>query len=76
MATSSPTPAARGTRLKLLVNDGFGVWCAARRLHQGRFPWTTQAEQAGLALTKGQFDALIVGLPWARLEEMQRIAYV
>ena len=20
---------ARGTRLKLLVNDGFGVWCAA-----------------------------------------------
>lgn len=67
---------ARGTRLKLLVNDGFGVWCAARRLHQGRFPWTTQAEQTGLALTKGQFDALIVGLPWARLEEMQRIAYV
>lgn len=27
----------RGTRLKLLVNDGFGVWCATRRLHQGRF---------------------------------------
>ncbi len=23
---------ARGTRVKLLVHDGFGVWCAARRL--------------------------------------------
>ena len=22
----------RGTRMKLLVNDGFGVWCAVRRL--------------------------------------------
>ena len=67
---------ARGTRLKLLVNDGFGVWCAARRLHQGRFLWTMQTEQIGLALTQVQFDALIVGLPWSRLEEMQRIAYV
>lgn len=28
---------ARGTRLKLLVHDGFGLWCAARRLSQGRF---------------------------------------
>ena len=23
---------ARGTRIKLLVHDGFGIWCAARRL--------------------------------------------
>ena len=30
---------ARGTRMKLLVHDGFGVWCAARRLNQGRFVW-------------------------------------
>ncbi len=28
---------ARGTRIKLLVHDGFGVWCAARRLNAGRF---------------------------------------
>ena len=67
---------ARGTRLKLLVNDGFGVWCAARRLHQGRFLLAAQAAGAGVALTQPQFDALIVGLPWARLEEMQRVAYV
>jgi transposase len=67
---------ARGTRLKLLVADGFGVWCAARRLHQGRFLWTTPTTDHGIALTRAQFDALVVGLPWARLEEMQRIAYV
>ena len=24
---------ARASRLKLLVHDGFGVWCATRRLH-------------------------------------------
>ena len=66
---------ARGTRLKLLVNDGFGVWCAGRRLHQGRFLWSVGADR-GVALTRSQFDALVVGLPWARLEEIQRIAYV
>jgi len=26
---------ARGTRMKLVVHDGFGVWCATRRLNQG-----------------------------------------
>jgi hypothetical protein len=25
----------RATRMKLLVHDGFGVWCATRRLNQG-----------------------------------------
>ena len=29
----------RTTRIKLLVHDGFGVWCAARRLNAGRFIW-------------------------------------
>ena len=32
---------ARGTRVKLLVHDGFGVWCAARRLNAGRFVWNS-----------------------------------
>ena len=67
---------ARGSRLKLLVHDGFGVWCAARRLHQGRFVWPTPGAHHGAALTQSQFDALIVGLPWTRLEQMQKIAYV
>ena len=30
---------ARTSRVKLLVHDGFGVWCAARRLNTGHFLW-------------------------------------
>jgi len=60
---------ARGTRIKLLVHDGFGIWCAARRLHAGRFVWTQGAGPAALALSREQFDALVLGLPWQRLGE-------
>ncbi|MEJ7687679.1 MAG: IS66 family insertion sequence element accessory protein TnpB [Variovorax sp.] len=66
---------ARANRIKLLVHDGFGVWCAARRLNVGGFEWP-QAVPAGaapLTLTREQFDALVLGLPWQRLEQMQRI---
>ena len=63
---------ARGTRIKLLVHDGFGVWCAARRLNQGRFAWPVPGV-ALPALSQEQFDALVVGLPWQRLEQMQLI---
>lgn len=69
---------ARGTRLKLLVHDGFGLWCAARRLNQGRFVWPRTGEDRGAsaALTRAQFDALVLGLPWQRLEQMGVIAHV
>ena len=59
---------ARATRIKLLVHDGFGVWCAARRLNAGHFAWPREA-----ASMPTQFDALIVGLPWQRLPEMSVI---
>ena len=67
---------ARATRIKLLVHDGFGVWCAARRLHSGGVVWPRNAasEAAPVTLTKAQFDALILGLPWQRLEQMRVIA--
>ncbi|MBC7940879.1 MAG: IS66 family insertion sequence element accessory protein TnpB [Chitinophagaceae bacterium] len=66
---------ARGTRMKLLVHDGFGIWCAARRLNVGRFAWmaATTDSAASLSLTRQQFDALVVGLPWQRLSEMSLI---
>ena len=54
----------RGDRLKTLVCDGFGVWLAARRLHEGSF--ARAALTGNVALTRVQFDALIVGLPWQR----------
>lgn len=68
---------ARGTRIKLVVHDGFGVWCATRRLNQGRFVWPSGGSSLQQpALTRAQFDALIVGLPWLRLAHMQAITRV
>ena len=66
---------ARATRIKLLVHDGFGVWCAARRLNEGRFVWPREAPADGSAMvvTQQQFDALVLGLPWERLEQMKAI---
>ena len=68
---------ARATRIKLLVHDGFGVWCATRRLNQGRFIWPGDGMQLqSPTLSRAQFDALVVGLPWQRLEHMQAIMRV
>ena len=66
---------ARATRIKLLVHDGFGVWCAARRLNDGRFVWPREAAAGArpMTLTQSQFDALVLGLPWQRLEQMRVI---
>ena len=47
---------ARGTRIKLLVHDGFGVWCAARRLHVGRFQWPS-ADWYDFSTIEAQCDA-------------------
>jgi transposase len=66
----------RGTRVKLIVHDGLGIWCAARRLNQGRFQWPAAGSCTPVALTQQQFDALVLGLPWQRLEQMQRITRV
>jgi transposase len=70
---------ARTSRIRLLVHDGFGVWCAARRLNKGSFDWPRNAavgaaaQAAPMTLTKEQFDALVLGLPWQRLEQMRAI---
>jgi transposase len=64
---------ARATRVKLVVHDGFGVWCATRRLNQGCFLWPASIAGGVPALTREQFDALVVGLPWQRLQRLQAI---
>ena len=66
---------ARSTRIRLLVHDGFGVWCAARRLNKGSFEWprNAAADAGPLALSRDQFAALVLGLPWQRLEQMRVI---
>lgn len=58
----------RANRLKVLVHDGIGVWLAARRLNAGKFVWPSDAA-ATLSLTRPQFDALVLGLPWQRVGE-------
>ena len=66
---------ARSTRIKLLVHDGFGVWCAARRLNKGSFEWprSMATDSAPLTLSVDQFNALVLGLPWQRLDQLKRI---
>jgi len=56
----------RATRMKVLVHDGIGVWLAARRLNSGKFVWPRDTAITA-ALTRAQFDALVLGLPWQRL---------
>jgi transposase len=57
----------RGNRLKVLIHDGIGIWLASRRLNQGRFAWPR--EGITFSLSRGQLDALVLGLPWQRLGE-------
>ena len=58
----------RANRMKVLVHDGIGIWLAARRLHQGKFVWPKDSGNT-LSLTRRQFDALVLGLPWQRIGE-------
>ena len=66
----------RANRMKVLVHDGFGLWLAARRLHQGRFssPKIWQPEQ--IELCHEQLHALVIGLPWYQVGAHQVIATV
>ena len=56
----------RGTRLKLLIWDGTGVWLCHRRLHEGHFIWPT-ATSTVMTLTSQQWQWLITGVDWQRL---------
>lgn len=58
----------RANRMKVLVHDGIGVWLAARRLHSGKFVWPKDTA-ATASLSRAQFDALVLGLPWQRIGE-------
>lgn len=56
----------RATRLKILVHDGIGLWLAVRRLNQGHFAWPRDGAPP-VSLTRTQFNALVLGLPWQHL---------
>lgn len=63
----------RGNRMKVLVHDGFGLWLAARRLHQGSFAWGKPWQGERVALTSEQLQALVIGLPWRQVGRDNRI---
>ena len=58
----------RANRMKVLVHDGIGVWLAARRLNSGKFVWPRDAATTA-TLSRTQFDALVLGLPWKNVGE-------
>ncbi|MBC7599122.1 MAG: IS66 family insertion sequence element accessory protein TnpB [Polaromonas sp.] len=59
----------RANRMKVLVHDGFGIWLAARRLHQGHFVWPGGSAADRCCLSRAQLDALVLGLPRTRIGE-------
>ena len=58
----------RANRIKVLVHDGIGVWLAARRLNTGKFVWPRNGAPT-MTVSRAQFDALVLGLPWQRVGE-------
>ncbi len=63
----------RATRMKVLVHDGFGLWLCARRLYEGSFIRARMTQERALALSHEQLQAIVVGLPWERLDERTKI---
>jgi len=59
--------------MKVLVHDGFGLWLCARRLYEGSFIRTRMRAERGMALSHEQLQAIVVGLPWERLDERTKI---
>jgi transposase len=63
----------RANRMKVLVHDGFGLWLCARRFYEGSFIRAVLTKDRSVALTHEQLQAIVVGLPWERLDERTRI---
>ena len=63
----------RGNGMKVLVHDDFGVWLAARRLHEGKFIWARNWPDDRMVLTQ---PALIVGLPWQHVGLKQSLSVI
>ena len=63
----------RANRMKVLLHDGFGLWLCARRLYEGSFIRAGMTRERGVALSHEQLQAIVVGLPWERLDERTKI---
>ena len=63
----------RANRMKVLVHDGFGLWLCARKLYEGGFIRAGVRHDRGMPLSHEQLQAIVVGLPWERLDERAKI---
>jgi transposase len=63
----------RANRMKVLVHDGFGLWLCGRKLYEGSFIRAGMQHDRGMALSHEQLQAIVVGLPWERLDERAKI---
>src|SRR5580704_1786846 len=63
----------RANRVKVLVHDGFGLWLCARKLYEGCFIRAGVRHDRGMQLSHEQLQAIVVGLPWERLDERAKI---
>lgn len=50
-------------RMKVLVYNCIRVWVAARRLNSGKLVWPRDGVLTAM-LSRSQFGALLLGLPW------------
>ena len=60
----------RGDIIKVLWFDGQGLCLFAKRLEQGTFRWP-KIEDGTMRLTPAQLAALIEGLDWTRVREVE-----
>lgn len=58
---------ARRTRMKVLVNDGFGLWLCTRRLNCRGFVWPDSRAIGPIELGPEQWQALTLGLNWQQV---------
>ena len=63
----------RANRMKVLLHDGFGLWLCARKLYEDSFMRAGMTQERALALSHEQLQAIVVGLPWQRLDERLKI---
>lgn len=64
-----------GSRLKVLVYDGAGIWLCTRRLQSGRFVWPKN-ETGQISISESQLRWLIAGAPWQHLNNPVAITAV
>lgn len=55
-----------GTRIKVVIWDGTGVWLCLRRLHKGHFIWP-QSHDTVCILSHQEWQWLTTGVDWTRL---------